>query len=382
MKLMSSLEKDLELKLRTMRYLWHLGYFVRRNVDLVEYGYARARRVYTDIDVLGLKLDENFHSHFKTCDCKSGVRVKTAERLFWLSGVMDYFAAKEGIFIRNHMMEAKYVELSKRLNITPISSSQLSDLEKTYKVSERFYGPFCQEQETIDDIFSELKKHERFCHDYILKRYWKDTPQQQIVTLMSSCRRLKDIKGMEDYKQSFVLAYTLSCLALSILRFSKPILMIPDMQKEEAIKYELLGGRESFAERRELLEAFYDFMVKEIKERYKERYPLTKTDFLANLIPEYSKYFIDLVVRFCKNPVSAIAVPRLMDLFAFEVVVNYRKVSLEDLMPTANGYNGKLSLKPFKDFLVYAARSDLTTDILQEASKEYIESLESSIESD
>lgn len=369
---MSSIENDLELKLRTMRYLWRLGYFVRRNVDLVEYGYEKSR-VYTDIDVLGLKLDENFASYFIVCDCKSGIKVKTAERLFWLSGVKSYFKAAEGLFIRNQMMGTKYIELSKRLGITPISASQLSDLEKTFAIPQRFYGPFCEEQSSVDNIFSELKKHEGSVHDYLLKRYWKDQPQQQIVNLIACCHKLNNIKEIEGYKQTFILAYLLSSLSLSILRFSNPILAVPNYQKETLIKYELLGGEVGFSERKKLLEAFYDFMVKEIQERYKEKYPLTKGEFLENLIPGYSKYLIDLIMRICKEPTSSIYVPRLMDLFAFEFALNNRKVVLDDVTPVGGN---EISLKPLKDFLIFAERSNLTTENFLQSSKEFLNSLE------
>jgi hypothetical protein len=367
-------EKDLELKIKTMRYLWHLGYFVRRNIDLVEYG-AEKSRVYTDIDVLGIKLDENFNSHFIVCDCKSGVKVKTAERLFWLSGVMDYFGAAKGLFIRNQMIGTKFLELSKRLNITPISSSQLSDFDKAFAIPEKFYGPFCKEQNSVDSIFAELNNLDRFVHDYLLKHYWKDRPQQQIVNLIVACKRLKTTEKLEDYKHTFILGNLLSLLSLSILRFSNPIMMVPNDNKENIIKYELLGGELNFIERRRLLEKFYDFMVKEIEERYKEKYPITKAEFLENLIPEYSKYLIDLVIRFCQNPLSSIHVPRLMDLFAFEFVLNNRKVVLNDAMPV--GVN-KISLKPLRDFLTFAERSNLVTEIFQQSAKEYLGFFENS----
>ena len=172
---MSSTEQDLNLKLQTMRYLWHLGYITRKDVDVVEYGLERDR-IYTDIDVLGIKLDENFQTFFIACDCKSGVRVKTAERLFWLSGVMKYFDANEGLFIRNSTIEPKYLGLSKRLGIAPLSSAQLTELERTYNVPTRFLGPFCQEQKDINSLFLDLKKVDVFAHDYILKKYWKDDP--------------------------------------------------------------------------------------------------------------------------------------------------------------------------------------------------------------
>jgi hypothetical protein len=371
---MSSTEKDLELKIKTMRYLWHLGYFVRRNIDLVEYGTEKSR-IYTDIDVLGVKLDENFNSHFIVCDCKSGVKVKTAERLFWLSGVMNYFGATKGLFIRNQRIGTKFIELSKRLSITPISSFQLSDFEKAFAIPERFYGSFCREQNSVDRIFLELSKCNGFVHDYLLKRYWKDQPQQQIVNLIAACKKLKTTENLEDYKQTFILANLLSLLSLSILRFSNPIMMIPNDLKETIIKYELLGGELDFSERRKLLEAFYDFMVKEVEERYKEKYPLTKTEFLENLIPEYSKYLIDLVIRICQDPASSICVPRLMDLFAFEFVLNNRKVVLNDAMPLGTN---KISLKPLRDFLAFAERSSLIMENFQQLAKEYLGSLESS----
>ncbi|MFX0069406.1 MAG: hypothetical protein ACFFA1_08510 [Promethearchaeota archaeon] len=369
---MSSTEKDLELKLRTMRYLWRLGYFVRRNIDLVEYGYEKSR-VYTDIDVLGVKLDKNFNSHFIVCDCKSGIKVKTAERLFWLSGIKSYFNAEEGLFIRNQMMEAKYAELSKRLEIAPISSTQLSDFEKTFVVPKRFYGPFCEEQGTINLIFSELKDHDRFVHDYILKRYWKDKPQQQIVTLMTSCQRLTNIRKLENYKRTFILSYILSSLSLSVLRLSNLIMAVPDDQKETLVKYELLGGEVGFSERRKLLEAFYEFMVKEIEERYKERYPLSKAEFLENLIPEYTKYLIDLIIRICGEPISSVCIPHLMDLLTFEFALNNRKVVLSDAIPVGGN---EISLKPLRDYLVFVERSNLGTNDFLQLSKEYLDSLE------
>jgi hypothetical protein len=356
-----------------MRYLWKLGYFVRRNIDLVEYGYEKSR-VYTDIDVLGLKLDENFNSHFLVCDCKSGIKVKTAERLFWLSGIKSYFKATEGLFIRDQMMETKYVELSKRLGIAPISRFQLLDFEKKFAVPGRFFGPFCEEQAIVESIFTELKRHDNFVHDYLLKRYWKDQPQQQIVTLIASCYRLKNARELEGYKQNFIMAYLLSSLSLSILRFSSPVLAVPDDQKETLVKYELFGGEASFSERKKLLEAFYDFMAREIEERYKEEYPVTKADFLENLIPGYSKYLIDLIIRICNVPTSSIYVPRLMDLFAFEFALNNRKAVPGDLSPLSN----EISLKPLKDFLVFTERSGLTTDSFSQLSKEFMISLEGS----
>lgn len=369
---MSSTEKDLELKLRTMRYLWHTGCLVRRNVDLVEYDYEKSR-VYTDIDVLGIKLDESLEAYFIVCDCKSGIKVKTAERLFWLSGVMSYFGASEGLFVRNQVMSTKYVELSKRLNILPISSSELSYFERIYKIPDMFYGPFCEEQELAEYVFSELKKHDRSVYDYILKRYWKDHPPQQITTLVASCRRISAVHRLENYQKAFLLAYALSHLSLSILRLSRVVLNVPNNQKEVLAKQELLGGTMSFSERQKLLEGFYGFMTKEISERYKQKYPLSRKAFVESLSPEYSKYLADLVIRLCEDPKSSLYIPQILDLLAFEKILNDRAVDLGKMLPSRLGL---YSLKPLKDFLVFAERGGLTNANFQKLSKEYLSSLE------
>lgn len=369
-----AIEKDLNLKLQVMRYLWHLGYFVRRNVDLVGYGYEKGRQ-YTDIDVLGIKIHENFDSNFIACDCKSGIRVKTPERLFWLSGVMKYFDSPKGLFIRTKMIPSKYIDLSSKLKITPLSSIEIGELEKAYNIDpNHFFGSFCAEQDAADYVFSELKKKNRKVHDYVLKGYWKDMPQQQIVSLIAGCRRIKETGNFKDYRQSFALAYAVSLLSLSILRFSRQILAIPPSQRYEIIKQKLLGGNLTIEERKRILKGFYDFMAREIEERYKEKYPISKSAFLDSLLPDYTKYFVDLVVRICQDPQSAIIAPRILDLFAYETVLNNRAFRLADAL--AGMRFEKFSIKPTKDFFTFAERSNLVTDALRNEFYEILKSME------
>jgi hypothetical protein len=64
-----------------------------------------------------------------------------------------------------------------------------------------------------------------------------------------------------------------------------------------------------------------------------------------------------------------------MDLFAFEFVLNNRKVVLNDVMPLGTS---KISLKPLRDFLAFAERSSLIKENFQQLAKEYLGSLESS----
>src|SRR6266851_7747524 len=155
----ASAEQDVDLKLRTMRLFWSQGYFVRRNVPVVE---SATRPQFTDIDVLGIRLDEEFNASYVVCECKSGITDGTRERLFWLSGVMKYLGADKGLFIRSQMMPRKYSELADRLGIIAIPADQITELEKSYSIdSKRFVGPFCREYQKAETILNSLRQYSR-----------------------------------------------------------------------------------------------------------------------------------------------------------------------------------------------------------------------------
>jgi len=355
-------EQDKKLKLRVMRYLWDLGYLVRRNVIIMEP--QSGSRQYTDIDVLAVKIDEELNSKVFICDCKSGTQAKTRERMFWLSGVMEFFGAYEGMFLRPKLYGEKYVELSKHLGIMPLSEEQLSSLEQAYGIKDESFGSFSNEYIRADTIFSLLRQFSRRTADYLQSYYWEDTAPQQIATLISCCREIKDLRELEVVAKNFLLVYSLSSLALSITNFAKSSLIISDSSKQEFITIELLGGALEHKERKELMHAFHSFMTKEIQERYKAKYPISSTQFLESLTPDYTKYLIDLVKRICSNPRYFIYLPRVFDLLAFEVILGGKELKIEHIAHNATYIDPNAIIKPAKDFLTFAERSKLITEDL------------------
>jgi hypothetical protein len=371
----SASEHDLELKLRIMRYLWSLGYFVRRNVPVM----GGEGAPYTDIDVLGLKLNEELDADFVVCDCKSGLTDGTRERLFWLSGVMKYFGSARGIFLRTRMLPAKYVELADTLGIIPITDEQLAELEKTYSVkADKFIGPFCLEHSKAELRLSKLKESNRTIHDYIHNEYWKDQPHQQILSLMSKAKDLTQARALDEDERLFQLTYILSLLSLSIMRFARAILFVPSGQKEEVARLALLGGRTGYEERKALLQGFYDFMTREIEERFRAKYPIARNQFIENVIPAYSKYLSDLTIRLCQNPRAAAVIPRVMDLLAYEKVLCSRTVLPEDVLGRSSVSVDDIS-RTAKDFLAFVQRSGLSSAYLDHTLEETLKDIESPV---
>ena len=356
-------EQDIEVKRRTMKYLWSLGYFVRRNVGLES---PEGNYELTDIDVLGIKIDEELETNFLLCDCKSGKNVRTRERLFWLAGVMKLFGASRGLFIRPKLLSTKYMELAKKVGVTTLSVSQLEVLEKAYGVSSNYVGPFSDEYLEADKLFSLYRKFSQPACEYVLTTYWEDDPPQQITNLIAASKRLKGMNQLDARAKDFLAIYNLALLSLSMLRFSKNSMVVPDEMKNEFIQLELLGGSLAQEERRNLFGGFYDFMTKEISERYKSKYPMSRGQFLDSFIPSYSKYVLDYVARLCKNPKYHTYLPRILDLIAFEQVLGNRSPKLVDMFGESTYVDAEALRKPFTDFLNFVERSELVNKVTKD----------------
>ena len=366
-------QKDTDLKLRTMQYLWNLGYYVRRNVPLTE---SWTKSEQTDIDVLGVKVDEEFMSDFIVSDCKSGASDGTKTRLFWLSGVMKYFGSRRGIFVRTQMLGTKYIELADTLGIIPLSESQLTELEHSYsRGASKSIGPFSRDYAKADEFLGRLKQSDKEAYEYVRIKYWADTPHQQILSLFPKAKRVSS-QDIDDEAQVFQLAYMLSLLSLSIVRLARTLSSVPPPQREEAAQLSLLGGRIGYQERTELLQGFYDFMSREIQKRYKEKYPVSRKEFVENVVPPFAKYLADLVVRLCQFPRAAISLPRLMDLTAYEVILRKDVSGVHDVRTQYPGLTVPEISRVGKDFAAFVERSGLGNPPFNHALESAITKLE------
>ncbi len=94
-----------------------------------------------------------------------------------------------------------------------------------------------------------------------------------------------------------------------IARFAANIRQSQELIREDQIKNRLSGRRFESYERKKLLESFYDFMSREIKLKYTQKYSVTKKEFLSQFYPHYTKHLVDLVQRICLNPKYAVSIP-------------------------------------------------------------------------
>ncbi|MEL7669478.1 hypothetical protein [Methanobacterium sp.] len=355
-------ELDLDLKLQIMRFLWYNGHYVRKNVVLPRYSYGKITSDnYTDIDVLGLKMDEHFKQIKVICDCKSGRGAKNTDRIFWLHGLMKYAEARNGIFLRTQINESKYFDLARKLDITPISLERLEELENSYKIGSLPYiGPFDKNIiKREEEIFKKLKSSSKTSYYYLVSGYWNDIPQKQIKLLINVQSRINSTTNMEEEEKMFLQVYTLSLLSLSILKFSEPILIFPDTKKSVHIKESLLGEGIEIEERKKVLESVYTFLSNELKIKTGEKFAIPKEDFMGQLYPKYSKYLFDLIQRVCLNPIDAIQIPRFLDIIAYEFILKNERTEVpKKLFSNNNNFELDMVSKLAKNFILFGNRAN------------------------
>lgn len=134
-------EYDLGLKVRSRRLLWRMGFTTRIDVPLRTYvpqpanaGRGSKYETFTDLDVLGITLTPAFSVCSLIADCKTSARGST-ERMFWVRGVSDLFAAEEAWMVRSGPVTAASRQLADRLRITVLEPPDLAQLEEFYPSS-------------------------------------------------------------------------------------------------------------------------------------------------------------------------------------------------------------------------------------------------------
>ncbi|PJK21231.1 hypothetical protein [Mycolicibacterium goodii] len=132
-------ELDLGLKVASRRLLWRMGFTTRVDVPLRAFVPPSASRrgarheTFTDLDVLGIAVAPGFALRSIISDCKTTQRGST-ERMFWVRGVSDFFAADDAWMVRTGGVTAASRQLAARLGISVLEPTDLARLEEFHPV--------------------------------------------------------------------------------------------------------------------------------------------------------------------------------------------------------------------------------------------------------
>jgi hypothetical protein len=189
-------EHDLGLKIATRELFWDMGLSTRLDVELRGHrsnSSPGAAQTFTDLDVLGISISPDVRINKVIADCKTSRRESTS-RMFWVKGVSEFFGADHAYLVREQEVTDAARQLSHRLGIGVLTSSELDHLQKIHSRGNEEIPPrpgFLFDRENVERHLAVFNKQDRKLRkllDYRQFDYWVNEPYRNLTILITHLR--------------------------------------------------------------------------------------------------------------------------------------------------------------------------------------------------
>lgn len=317
-------ELDLGLKVAARRVLWRMGYTTRvdvalRSISTDSKGAGRRTEAFTDLDVLGITIGPGFRVQSAIVDCKTSTR-GSSERMFWVRGVADFFAADSAYMIREREMRPPARQLAARLGITAMTSDDLIRLEEYHPTSiplesEPLAWLFDRGRVSHGlSAFGGLDKGLRPLAEYRQFDYWiydeHRNPLQLVEHLRSAARLL-------DSRNPLHLGLVLDLAWLYLLSIAHAVQYVRTAQVSQpdvALQEYLLGGPLGVREKREL-----SVLLSELQSA-----GAVPANVDVAPLPSYFPALLELTTRVLRRPNAVVAALRHLEVAAAATIAGSR----------------------------------------------------------
>lgn len=323
------------LEYRVARLLFHKGYVTRTSLPLRTYFYPDEIDL-TDIDVYGIKFDEEFRETIVITECKSGVSKNTPEfdRLIWLRGLMDFFKVSSGIFVKRQMpLNAKKFAFEN--NIMALDYPWLDAMEKEIGLVEDWRGSYSTDvHDKVRDYYRKIKvspDNLRPYYWFLKMRFWLLPPSIQIKEIMRGYEELCKKCALEQDHEVWLLGESTILMSIALLRFCGELYPLNECERKEWIKIKLMEGMDITIEQQEKrLYLMRMFIEHKIQEETGKKVRI-KDDEMKIEPPVYTANLVELTNRLLNHPEYSIQVPQFLDFVIHEYIFNGKEINKEEL---------------------------------------------------
>jgi hypothetical protein len=257
-------ELDLGLKVQSRRLLWRMGYTTRVDVPLRAFvpqqntqGRKTRYETFTDLDVLGIAITPGFAVSSLIADCKTTQRGST-ERMFWVRGVSDFFAADQAWMVRAGGVTAASRQLADRLNISVLEPTDLSQLEDYHPSELPLTGGPLEllfDEQKVAASMAALTSLDRKLEKFVEYRQFDYWVYEEYRNLLQVVAHLSDVHKVLDpahplHRALFVDCAWLYCLSLA--HAAQYVRAVHVSNIDTALQQYLFGGQVALQEKRAL----------------------------------------------------------------------------------------------------------------------------------
>jgi hypothetical protein len=297
-------ELDLGLKVASRRLLWRMGFTTRVDVPLRAFvppagGGTRSRpryETYTDLDVLGLAVSPGFALRTVIADCKTSQKGST-ERMFWVRGVSDFFAADDAWMVRAGGVTAASRQLAGRLGISVLEPTDVARLEEYHPTDLNLdsgplallfdqgrVGTYMKAFTTLDKKLERLVEYRQF-------DYWVYDEHRNLLQVVA---HLEQANKHLDPRQPTHRALFMDCAwlyALSLAHAAQHVRAVHVTDVDTALQQYLFGGQMALQEKRHLAAVLQRLAPKGAE--------ASATD---GVLPDWYPRLLELLTRHLRRP--------------------------------------------------------------------------------
>lgn len=307
---------DLPLKLRVKKILEAQGYHCPLEVALSHFENQDTKQtlkkdLLTDIDVLGIRFEADLRQTIIIADCKSG-KVSEANRVFWLRGIMDFFQAQEGIFVKPQA-HAQTRAIAPKLGIRILDEKGLQILEKNlgldsshflegelvlYNKMEKLWGIRLEEKQGLSQNQQDLKS----IYSYLQYNYWMIDDYVNIQTIIDRFAKVSHAMPPNELKSKYLAFIGLQRLSLSIIKMTSYVAAQDLNDVARLFRIAFFGGTYQMRKSKTII-AYLDHLS-----------DLNRIGEKLDLEPPYFSELVEIVNRIVLNSRYAIEILRHLDL--------------------------------------------------------------------
>lgn len=293
----------------------------------------------TDLDVLGIRLTDDFRIEYVIVDCKSGQRISTASRAFFLRGLMDYFGSERAYLVVQKPIPMNTQIITGPFKITPVDADTLAHMEKAFDAASA--PKFLREEiiakrEELQNLSSVKGLEEAL--DYRKYYYWFYEDNRNLLNLPALAGRTAAKLSLKSrYHRFFIFDYLL-LYTISLLRVCDYVMRSDLSQMSDVSGRYFFGGTTAMRERKAIFNILRTEIYPNLSARAKSRIRLED----LSLEPKYFNAFLEVIFRLLRRPAESRELLRYIYVVSM-AQLNGRSPEYEELLGSFSEITRKLA---------------------------------------
>ena len=311
-------EQDLPLKLAMRRLFWSMGASTCLDVKLRAYVAGDKRgagwQEFTDLDVLSVACSLGGQPQITLADCTTSSR-RAIERMFWIRGVADFFAADDAYLVRSKPVPVATRALSTRLRVGVLDPDDYTALLRTFPTSLELEGPlgclFDHDSVRIQlDNTAGLDRKLRGLAEFVRFDYWIYEPYRNLTQVVA---HLADAVGTLNTENPHHLSLFFEAAwlyALALIQATHHVRISQMADVPAVVRTYVAGGELAVREKRALAELLNQAGI--------------RVDTRTGVLPPYIDPLTELITRLLVRPAEFNDVLRYAEYLTTAAVIGER----------------------------------------------------------